>query len=181
MSVASHPSPVIYRPDAGLTNEEDLRLRRLLCRCFPYRPAFRRRRYLHDTPPQHRWFIVAEDGTLAGHAAVYDKTILVGGREERIGGVAEVCVAPAYRGRGHLKALLSAVHAFLRREGIPFSLLFGRPELYRSSGYRPIAAPIRSTDPFFRWWNPFKGTPMVHLVCGRPWPGGLIDLCGPTF
>ncbi len=181
MSVTSLPLVAVYRPDAELTAEEDLRLRTLLCRCFPYRPTFRRRRHLHAVPPQHRWFIVAEDGSIVAHTAVYDKQILINGREERIGGVAEVCVAHACRGRGYLKTLLSAAHTFLQREGIPFALLFGRPEIYLSSGYRPIENPLRCTDPFFRWWNPFKGTPMVRCLCDRPWPEGLIDLRGSTF
>lgn len=124
--------------------------------------------------------IVAEHGEPVAHAAVYERSILVNDSKSLpIGGVAEVCVAPAHRGRGYLKTLLSAIHDFLQQRGTPFAMLFGKPPLYRSSGYHPIANPLRSTDFFL--WKPFKGTPMVRPFSSRPWPDGAIDLQGPTF
>lgn len=172
----------LYRPDAALTPEEDTRLKQLLRASFPYQPAFRLRRNLHPTPPEHRWFLMGPHEELIAHAAVYDKMITLNGKHELlIGGVAEVCVAAPYRGRGFLKEVLQTIHTFLREHDTPFAMLFGQPKVYHSSGYQQITNPVRSTNSIARHWNPFCGKPMVRLLSDRCWPEGMIDLRGPTF
>ena len=93
----------------------------------------------------------------------------------RIGGVAEVCVARGRRGCGLAKQLLATIDDWLRADGVPFAVLFGRPEIYRSSGYTPITNPLRPRR------FPFSRKAMVKVLADEAWPAGLIDLRGPGF
>ena len=118
---------------------------------------------------------------LIAHTAAHDKVISVGGVESRIGGIAEVCVAHQFRGKGLVGEMLMEAHAWMRREGIPFAMLFGQPKVYLSSGYAVIENPIQAETALIHHWNPFKGKPMIHLIAAQPWPAGAVDLRGPTF
>lgn len=121
-------------------------------------------------------------GTLIAHAAAYDRRIATeSGTLLSIGGIAEVCVHPEARGRGHLKELLAAIHTAYAGRGISFCMLFGATRLYHSSGYTPIANRVL-TRGLPLGFNPFHGTPMVRpLRLDATWPTGTIDLCGPVF
>ena len=65
--------------------------------------------------------------------------------------------------------MLAEAHEWMRREGIPFAMLFGQPRVYASSGYTVIENPILAESSFVYHWNPFKGKAMVHLL-GNPGP-----------
>ena len=77
------------------------------------------------------------------------------------GGIANVVTDPAFRGRGHARALLGRAHALFAARGWPVSLLSaGIPEFYRPLGYEPVArdmlhvlslsAPSATPDPAVR-------------------------------
>ena len=55
-----------------------------------------------------------------------------------IGGVADVCVHPQYRGRGFVHQMLKVVHEWLSSHDFSFALLFGDPRVYASSGHVPV-------------------------------------------
>lgn len=118
---------------------------------------------------------------MIGHLAVYEKRIGTTCGDLLIGGVAEVCVAAPYRGRGVLKKLLSEVHCWLAGRDFPFAMLFGRPKVYKSSGYELIQNELLASNSLSRHWNPFCGKPLVCKLSTQPWPEGMIDLRGPTF
>jgi len=178
------PSPgnisIVQRLDAEISPAEDQDLRRLLLASFPYEPALLTRRYIRE-PPSHRWLARTPSGELAAHIAVHDKLISIAGRDLRIGGVAEVCVAHHFRGQGLVRRMLLDAHAWMGQEGIPFAMLFGHPKVYASSGYIVIDNPILAESSLIHHWNPFKGKPMIRPILPRPWPPGPIDLRGPTF
>jgi predicted N-acetyltransferase YhbS len=180
MSDAPSPFSVVHRRDSEITASEDYNLRHLLLSGFPYETILLTRRYIREVPA-HRWLVFASSGELIAHTALHDKTISVAGCDLRIGGIAEVCVAHHFRGRGLVKNMLAEAHAWMRAEGIPFAMLFGHPRVYTSSGYKVIDNPILSESSLVQTLNPFKGKPMVLPLSGTPWPPGPVSLRGPYF
>jgi predicted acetyltransferase len=96
--------------------------------------------------------------------------------------MAEICVHPTQRGRGHVHQLLEAAHQALRERGAFFAVLFGDSKIYRSSGYRPISATIARLDPTTQRVEvaPHPSA-LVRALADRPWPDGPVDLRGPLF
>lgn len=134
-------SVMAYVADDAVDAILDAKIRALLTRCFtrPQDAVFRQRRYF-ITPYPHRWIVRSGDGDgLIAHAGVHEKRIYAGRRAFRVGGVAEVCVHPDWQGRGLMKEMLQAIHAWLRHHEFSFSVLMGEEPVYRSSGYRPVA------------------------------------------
>lgn len=171
---------IVHRYDSEISGSEDQELRQLLIASFPYATILLTRRYIREIPT-HRWLVRSSSGELIAHTAVHDKVISASGRDLRIGGIAEVCVAYPARGHGLVRKMLAKAHAWMRSEGIPFAMLFGQPKVYASSGYSLIENPIRTEHPLIQQLNPFKGKPMIHPISNDPWPNGPIDLRGPTF
>lgn len=172
-------SPV-YLPDAAVDAALDRELRALLSTCFtkPEDVVFRERRYFKE-PPAHRWLLREEGGRLAAHVAVHEKMVEVAGRGWPIGGIAEVCVHPDQRGRGHVRALLAAIHPWLVARGIPFSVLFGDPRIYTSSGYAAVSNLFLRASASAAW-APAPGV-MARPLLAEPWPAGEVRLAGPAF
>lgn len=169
-----------YRSDLELTSEEDRRLRTLLVSCFSYNPIFWFRRYYLERPA-HRWMARNAAHEIVGHVAVHDKVLGSSDGDIRIGGVAEVCVAPSHRGLGILKGMLRVVHEWMAERDYPFSMLYGQPRIYTSSGYATIENEVRASNSPLRWFVPRRGRPMVKALGALAWPKGRIDLRGPTF
>jgi predicted N-acetyltransferase YhbS len=171
---------VAYVYDPSVTEDLDWQLRVLLTACFPG-PMFRHKRYNAELPA-HRWIIRAEDGSLVAHVAAHDKHIRVGDQPLRVGGIAEVCVHPAYRGRKFVGLLLEAAHAWMRAEGIPFSILFGHEQVYRSKGYALVTAPCRMFNAGKAEWEITSPSHfLVRPIADATWPPGLVDLRCPAF
>lgn len=139
---------VEYLPDREVDAATDRVLRELLTVCFtkPQDVVFRDRRYFVDPYP-HRWIVRNSGERIVAHVGGHEKSILAGGRVYRVGGIGDVCVHPEFRGRGYVREMLSAAHAFMARQGFDFALLFGRPEVYGSSGYRPVENLFIHADP----------------------------------
>ncbi|MFH1498640.1 MAG: GNAT family N-acetyltransferase [Verrucomicrobiota bacterium] len=180
----THPANIIRVADASVDATLDLELRGLLSACFtkPQDHVFRQRRHFNE-PPAQRWLIRGDDDGLAAHLAVHDKRFeAAGGQTFRFGGVAEVCVHPAYRGKGYVGALLAAAHAWMAAEGFAFSVLSGKPSYYASSGYRTV-------DNGFRDGVDAAGAParvraeglMALALTDRAWPDGDVFIPGPSF
>ena len=122
------------------------------------------------------------------HCAVHEKHVRSNGRAIAIAGIAEVCVHPGHRGRGHVQALLQAAHAFGRQRGWEFAVLFGKAMFYTSSGYECIdnvypdtaadtGASGGPSDPS----PPYKDA-MVCPLQEAAWPrAGRVVLPGPDF
>jgi len=176
------PPPVEYIPDETVNATDDRRLRRLLSPCFtkPEDYVFKEHRYFHESPA-HRWVVRGPRRRIIANVVIHDKAVRVGRRRIRIGGVGDVCVHPDYRGRGYVRHMLAAVHAWLQAHDYPFAVLFGRPEVYRSSGYASVknvycAEPERGARPVW------KQTPaMIIPLTDRPWPRGKVYLPGLKF
>lgn len=175
-----HPL-VEYMPDEVVDEGLDRSLRDLLVECFANTPIFRERRFCHE-PPAHRWWIRGQNREVVAHVAVHEKSVHTGEGPMAIGGVAEVCVHPLYRGRGYVRTLLVEAHALLRFRDIPFAVLFGHPRIYASSGYVSITNLCRDfpeeTGGIIR--RPADWA-MVLAVGDRHWPEEEVYLPGPAF
>jgi len=84
--------------------------------------------------------LVVEDGDdIVGHLWIADRTMRYGLARVRFGGIADVAVDPAHRGRGHAGRLLDAAVERMQANGQPLSLLStGRPEIYAGRGWHAI-------------------------------------------
>jgi len=104
-------TPIEYLRDSDVDETLDRQIRSLLTRCFtgPEDVVFNERRYFHE-PCARRWFLRDGLNGLIAQVALHDKEVHADEKVYRIGGVAEVCVHPDFRGRGLVKRLLGEVH-----------------------------------------------------------------------
>jgi len=180
-SLAVKVPVVTYLEDSSVTGALDRQLRCLLSACFTD-PCFVGQRYCHEMP-RHRWIITDGDGELAAHLAAHDKMIGASTGDLRVLGIAEVCVREDFRGRGLVRKMIEASHAWARTQKFPYAMLFGMPAFYSSSGYICIRNPIRRFNPGRKEWeiSPMDSA-MVCALCEAPlWPEGEIDIRGPLF
>lgn len=171
-----------YLADASVDAAMDGKIRALLTTCFtgPQDEVFKARRYF-KAPYPHRWIIDDGQGGLAAHVGAHERRVRAEGRSYRVIGIAEVCVLPAYRGRGLVGAILREIHAWAVRQGFEFSVLFGVPGVYGSSGYRSVGNLFaNAAGPDGR--VAAKQTPaMVKVLAQAPWPASDVLLEGPIF
>ncbi len=160
-----------YLPDAQVDDALDAELRALLSTCFGN--EFAHKRYCYEMPP-HRW-LVRDGEVLAAHVAVHEKVLKSGGEALPFLGIAEVCVAPSYRGRGLVGAMMKTLEAHF--SGFPFAVLLGDPGVYGSSGYRSVS------NVYFPFEN--TGRPntyaMVKALGSQSWPVDDVTIEGPPF
>ncbi len=88
-----------------------------------------------------------------------------------------MCVHPDYRGRGYVKVMLECVHSWLSANKFPFSVLFGDPEVYSSSGYVEVDNLCLNEDA--KGWKQVKG--MMKQMAEIHWPDGDVHLAGLKF
>lgn len=169
---------VEYLPDSSVDDALDEEIRGLLTTCFtkPEDVVFKEQRYFFE-PYSHRWVIRAGQGYMVAHTGVHKKEIESQGTTYRIGGLAEVCVHPDYRGQGYVRDMLQCIHEWLQHHDFPFAMLFGDPAVYVSSGYCSIDNLVHGGDQ--EGWQKTPG--MMKELSGTPWPTGEVRLPGPLF
>ena len=173
---------VEYLADASVDAPLDAQIRGLLTLCFtkPQDIVFKDHRYFREPYP-HRWVIRDTQETISAHVGVHEKTVEASGRTFPIGGIAEVCVHPEFRGRGYVKRMLACVHDWLIRHDFDFAVLFGKPDVYLSSGYIEVNNLIHD-DVTAEGENCTSQSPaMVRPLSDTPWPDGQVYLPGPKF
>ena len=175
------PPSVAYLPDATVDAALDAEIRSLLTTCFkkPQDTVFETQRYFREPYP-HRWIVRDTDGRMVAHIGVHEKRVHAGDTVLPIAGIAEVCVHPDCRGRGYVRCMLDTVHARMGDAGRLFAVLFGNPDVYRSSGYLPCDNLVHDADA--PDGGPCRATnTLVRPLAGRPWPTGEVYLPGPKF
>lgn len=164
-------SKIHYLADSAVDEALDRKLRTVLELCFG--KAFRDKRYCYEMPP-HRWLVYDGD-KIAAHLAIHEKFFSIGETDESFIGVAEVCVAPPYRGQGLVRSMLKEAEAHF--PDVSFSVLLGERGIYGSSGYTPVKNvyfPYKNSD------EPNKDV-LVKTLDGKPWPEGKVIIEGPPF
>lgn len=177
------PPRLEYVREPNVSDELDRELRALISSAFfqPHNAFFKERRYAQELP-KHRFLARSAEGQLLAHLAVHEKVISVGGADVAIGGMAEVCVHESARGRGYVRLLLEQAHRELVDSDIGFAFLFGDANIYGSSGYRHVLAPIRRLNHVTNEHETsVRQDALVKALTARPWPDGSIDLRGPFF
>jgi len=176
------PITVEYLPDSSVDASLDAELRILLTRCFtkPEDVVFADQRYFCEPYP-HRWVIRDTQDSIVAHVGVHEKTVDADGRTFRIGGIAEVCVHPEYRGQGYVKKMLACVHDWLIRHEFDFAVLFGDPHVYGSSGYVQVDNLVHDEVSDMGEKLTRQSPAMVRQLSDTPWPAGQVHLPGPKF
>jgi predicted N-acetyltransferase YhbS len=171
-----------YLADAAVDAALDEQIRTLLTTCFtgPQDVVFKTRRYFHDPYP-HRWVIKNEQGELVAHVGVHERCVTSEGITSRIIGMAEVCVRPDYRGRGFIGMTFRCIHAWAIQQGFDFSVLFGDPKIYGSSGYTNVTNLFYDSQESDGRMVRKQALAMVKTLTTRPWPTGQVSLQGLPF
>lgn len=172
---------VDYLSDIEVDARTDEQLRELLSICFDNQPIFRKQRYFYEKP-SHRW-VVNSNAKPVAHAALHEKVISINGEDYKVGGVAEVCVHPEYRGKGFVRLILTEITKWMKANHLAFGLLFANhPNVYSPSEYFVIDNCIRYYEPETNQWHEKIFTEsMVCLINEAVWPEGLVNLNGPKF
>ena len=171
-----------YLADAAVDAVLDAKIRALLTTCFtkPQDVVFQTRRYFREPYP-HRWILEDGRGNVIAHVGAHDKTVAAGGTSYRVAGIAEVCVHPDHRGRGHVRSMLRQAHRWLARRNFVFAVLFGAPDVYVSSGYVRVDNLVHDDPDAQGRIRRKKIEAMVRRLSNTPWPPCRVHLPGPTF
>jgi predicted N-acetyltransferase YhbS len=173
---------VEYLPDSSVDASLDAEIRALLTTCFtqPQDVVFKDQRYFCEPYP-HRWVIRDAEHSVIAHAGVHEKFVEADGRRFPVGGLAEVCVHPEFRGRGFVKAMLACIHDWLILHEYDFAVLFGELYIYQSSGYFQVSNLVH--DEVTPAGEKYKAQEpaVVKEMSGTPWPTGQVHLPGPKF
>lgn len=176
-----HPD-ISYIPDSSVNSALDRELRELFTTCFtqPHDRVFHHQRYF-KTPYPHRWVIRDQQNKIIAHTGVHEKEFFLNGSWVQVGGVAEVCVHPDFRGLGYARTLLSVVHKWLFEKEFSFSLLFGDEQIYQSSGYSPASNLCSEIVPMGREGSTALPHVLVRALTDTSWPTQNVYIEGVPF
>ena len=84
--------------------------------------------------------VVIDEGHVVATLRVWERTLRVGSRPVRMGGIGSVCTNPAYRGRGHGSALMNEAIAYMDGAGYAIGGLFSDVprHFYGKLGWAPV-------------------------------------------
>lgn len=132
-----------------------------------------------DWSGSEEYVVLRVDGRLAAMVGMLERTIRVGGREVKVGGVGGVATHPDHRRRGYAGRLLEAAARVLQEKGCRFAMLFCDQKLveyYGRSNFRKVDAPLFIISRGERMQ--IHEIKMVRALSGEDWPPGEIDLQG---
>lgn len=169
-----------FYSESDVTNFDNKKLMELLQLCFPMLKCFETNRFYLERS-DFRWFI-RNNNKIIANAVVLDKIFLSEGKKISIAGVAEICVDPAYRGKGLARKLLSEIHSWAKSQGYSFTFLYGKTEIYRSSGYIQCNNQLKYIN-HMENIEEIKQIDTAHYcpLKNESWPESLINTQGPIF
>ncbi len=164
--------------EALMSGACDRAIRKLLCRCFPVdRLHFATSRAWHGSSAAFT-VIAPCKGQLIGHVGVVERTIGAGQRLWRVGGIQNVCVDPAQRGRGLVEALMGRAMEQVKKRGMEAGVLFCIPALervYQRCGWQTLrGARVTRLDEQGRALPlPGRNITMVYPLAGKLAAGNI--------
>jgi hypothetical protein len=169
----------------GLVASLDAEVHALLREAFPSDEAAAAGDYYLPYGPPATILVLSEshpkEQRVIGHLAAYRREIAIGPDSVEIGMIGGVAIAPAHRGKGHVRALVGRIHVRFGQWALPFSVLFAfEPSVYASSGYKPMANTTRFRDSDGTWKTLVHRGGMYAELTERRWPNLPIDLHGPA-
>ncbi len=169
-----------FYSENDITELDNEKLMELLRLCFPMLKCFETNRFYLERS-DFRWFI-RSSGKIIANAVAHDKIFLSGEKTIGIAGVAEICVHPIYRGKGLVRELLSEIHSWAKGRHYSFAFLFGKTEIYRSSGYIQCNNQFKCVD-HYENIEEIRQIDDAHYypLKNESWPESLIDIQGPKF
>lgn len=125
--------------------------------------------------------LVYMDGNLVSTVGILERTILVGGQSLHVGGISGVATLPEHRKHGYASLAMRRAEAFMRDElHLEYVLLVcgdERVPFYGSLGWQVVEDPMYLDQPDDSK-HLFDAVVMILTLAGKPWPKGVIDLCG---
>lgn len=112
-SAPANAEPLIENiADQAVDAVLDQQLRDLLCACYlkPVDVVFRDRRFFRE-PPDHHWLVRDAAARPIAQVSVHERALIQDWRRIPMGGIAEVCVHPDYRGRGLVRQMVCQLGA----------------------------------------------------------------------
>jgi len=171
--------------ESDITVELNTAIRQLLRACFPHRiEEYSHCRWFNNNTPDFTT-IIADNNKVIAHVATIERMITVGAAAVRIAAVANVGVAPKYRGRGLCSKAIKAAMAEAKCRNYDAGLLFCQQHtagLYARNGWIEIPG-MQVT--FMKNNKPTK-LPSDRSVMFFPinlseFPQGPADLNGPRW
>ena len=131
-------------------------------------------------PSVDRFIGLWDEDELRACAWTTERTILIGGREARVGGVRGVMTHPDHRRRGYGTAVMERAREIVRSRDVELALLFSSVmavPFYEKLGWRKVAGPVFCDQPDGRidYTARLPQAPVMALVL-RP---GLEPVRGP--
>ena len=175
-------------PEASLSNQMEKEIISLQYIAFPYVEVFRNQRWGDSQPTgADMWFLAKSSQGLVASVWLHRRTISAVTNGFSIGGIANVCSRPDFRGKGAAKAcMLEAQNYIVNCAAIDCGLLFVGPKVasfYDKLGWHRVENRF--------WFTNGKGERNHDDYCikmvfpahfgQKPWPKGDIDLNGPEW
>jgi GNAT superfamily N-acetyltransferase len=142
----------------------------------------------HDDPEfnsiewaSHEWNALGQmDGELVSQLCLLKREITVGGERVWVAGIGGVATHPQWQKRGLASQLMRATQEYIRQEmDVPFGLLIcadGTRPFYEKLSWQTVADELIFIQNGKR--KTLKTCVMVLNIAGKPFPQGIIDLCG---
>jgi predicted N-acetyltransferase YhbS len=168
-----------------LNADLDLRIRELLCHCFPdWADIFQHSRVWHSTRPLYS-VIAQNQDRVVGHVAVAVRALTTTWNfRYNVASVQGVCVESEFRRTGLAHRMLRKVLDEAAKQKFPFAILFCKEYLvsfYLSQGWK-------LADDSMVMWNqrdlPISmrsNCPMYYELTDIPLPEGPLDVHSPTW
>lgn len=128
--------------------------------------------------------IVGDNNHIVAAGLAYFRLMKQGGQGFNAGIIGGIAVDSEYRGQGLGKAITSVLDQFLSSRGVNHAFLFAyKPDVYRSSGYTELTAPIHYYDVQQQRWNQFvyRGGMVKALSSGQPLTDQVIEFNGCVY
>ncbi len=130
------------------------------------------------------WYVLVREGEqLVSNVGIVARTVTVGSRQVKLGGIGGVATLVAWRRRGLAEAALKVAQSFMRRKlAADFGLLVCGQNMipyYSKFGWKLVGDSML-IDQHGRKVT-YTGPIMILPVCQSEWPEGPIDLCGKPW